>query len=213
MLSRRAAKRWLLAGFALFAGSVCWLLATVHHSDRGLAYQGKRVGYWFNQLPMTRMQVVQGRDAFVQSGRKQARHIQTGAVQRYGAWVEEPEASRRAIKAIGNNGLKLYLFKLRQPQAGTFRTRMQKAAFAVGLRRFLFPDVSAEREQAVTALILLKPLPKEAERELLVMSTNSHAEIAGAARCVLIGEPGKLLLTRDADEAIRDHFEDKASWR
>ena len=162
---------------------------------------------------MTRIQTVQGHDAFIQNSRKQARHIKTGAVQQYGAWAEEPEASRRAIKAIGTNGLKFYFSKLRQPQAGTFRKRMQKAAFAIGFRRFFFPDVSAEREQAVTALILLKPLPKEAERELLAMSTNGHAEIAGAARCVLIGEPGKMVLTRDADEAIRDHFEDKASWR
>ena len=133
-------------------------------------------------------------------------------MQEYGAWLERPEDSAEAIRAVGTNGLRLYFSKLSR-QERSVQKQKQKAAFALGLRRFLFANVSAEREQSVTALIILKPLPEGAVQKLLALGTNSDAEIAGAARCVLATEPGKLVLTRTPDEAIRSNLEDKRSWR
>jgi hypothetical protein len=210
MLSRRRSKVWLLAGFLILGGCLCWLAIT-DNAKPNLSYQGKPLLYWFNQLPMTRSQGAPGREIAVQSARKRARHIKSGAVQQYGAWMEEPEVSAEAIRTIGTNGLKFYLSKLERRE-GPLQSKLQKAAFELGLHRFLFADVNAEREQAVTALILLKPLPENGVRELSALSTNSNAGIAGAARCVLVTESGKLLLTRTLDEAIRSQFEDKRRW-
>ena len=212
MQPNRPTKLALVAGFLLFLSSICWLIVT-HNSVSKLSYQGKPLGYWFNQLPMTSIHTFQGHDSFAQSARKRAKYINSGAVQEYGSWLEEPEISKRAIRAIGTNGIAFYLSKLRKPRVGSFRKTIQDVALAIGSRRFLYPDVDAERDQAVTALILLKPLPEAAERELLITSTNKSVEMARAARCVLVGEPGQLPLTRDLDEAIRSHLENKASWR
>ncbi len=201
-----------MAGLLLLGGSICWL-ASVHDPKRNLSYQGKPLIYWFNQLPMTRTQGTRGNEIVFESVREFARDHKPDTVQEYGSWVEEPAASAKAIRAVGTNGLRLYLSKLSR-QERPVRSRLQEAAFALGLRRFLFANVSAEREQAVTALILLKPLPEQAVRKVRALSNSSDAEIAGAARCVLATEPGKLLLlTRTPDEAIRSHLEDKRFWR
>jgi hypothetical protein len=45
--------------------------------------------------------------------------------------------------------------------------------------------VETERQQATTALILLKPLPPSTSKELLQLSKGSNRAIANAAWCVL----------------------------
>jgi hypothetical protein len=113
------------------------------------------------------------------------------------------EVTLKAIRSIGTNGIKLYLSKLRQPDR-PLKDKIQKKAFAVGLQRFLFADVTAEREQAVTALILLKPLPPTAIQDLLVLSANSNPGISNAARCVLTTEVKKLPIM---EPTLRPHFD------
>ena len=144
--------------------------------------------------------------------RKSARHIKSGIVQKYGTWMEEPDVSAKAIRTMGTNGFELYLAKLGR-QEGPLRNlvcgRVQQAAFGLGLRRFLFEDVAAEREQAVTALILLKPLPAGAVGTLSTLSTNRNPEIARAARCVLVTEPEKLRVALTLDESVRSILGDK----
>jgi hypothetical protein len=105
MLSRRRARVWLLAGLLILGGSVCWL-AAIDNPRRNISYQGKPLPYWFNQLPMTRSQGAQGSEIAAQCARKHARHIKSGAVQKYGTWIEESEASAKAIRTIGANGLR-----------------------------------------------------------------------------------------------------------
>ena len=140
-----------MIGLLLLGGSICWL-ASFHDPKRNLSYQGKPLIYWFNQLPMTRTQGTRGSEIVVARVRELARGLKSGTVQEYGPWVEKPAASAKAIRAVGTNGLRLYLSKLSR-QERPVGSRLQAAAFALGLRRFLFANVSAEREQAVTALI------------------------------------------------------------
>jgi hypothetical protein len=209
-ISRRS-KLWLLAGSLILGGCLCWVAITENEKPN-FSYEGKPLSYWFNQLPMTCSQGAPGSEIAVQCARKRAYHIKSGAVQQYGAWGQEPEVSAKAIRKIGTNGLKFYFSKLEGREV-PLQSKIQKAAFQIGLRCFLFADVNAEREQATTALILLKPLPQDQVRELLALSTNRNARISGAARCVLATELGNLLTTRTSDEAIRSKLEDKRFWR
>jgi len=153
-----------------------------------------------------------GTNAVVQCARRTARHIKSGVSRHYGIWSEDPEVSKRAIRAIGTDALEFYLCKLKSQDSVIQRT-IQRAAFGIGVRSFLFPDAEAEREQAVTALILLKPLPEETRVEVLKLSTNRNGQIALAARCVLIAQPSQLDLMLGPDELIRRDLENKASWR
>jgi hypothetical protein len=211
MPSKRSSVVWLLAGFLVLGGCLCWL-AVPRRAEANLGYQGKPLPYWFNQLPMTRSRGEPGYETAVQTSRRRAQHNKTGAVQRHGSWVETADVSGQAIRAMGTNGLQFNLSKLERRESA-LPGKIQMAAFGLGLRRFLFADVGAEREQAVTALILLKPLPENVVRQLTVLSTGSNAEIAGAARCVLIAEASQLFSTRKPGEADRIQLEDKGNWR
>jgi hypothetical protein len=191
----------ILARVSILAGCLC-CRAITYRGNSNPSYQGKPLSYWFNQLPMTSRQVDRGREIPVQCARRQARHIKSGAVQQYGTWLEAPEVSAEAIRTIGTNGLSFHFSKLERPE-GPLPSKLQKTAFDLGFRRFLFADVSAERQQAVTALILPKPLPESPVRRLSALSTNSNAGLAGAAHCVLVTEPGKLPRIQNLDEAIR----------
>jgi len=135
MLSNRLSKLCLAAGLLALAGLVCWF-ATSRTFHRNVAYQGKSLGYWFNQLPMTSLEVIQGHEKVVQCAGKRARHMKSAAVQEYGSWVEQPETSKKAIQAIGNDGLDFYLSEVRQQPAGALQWKTQKAAFAIGLAVF-----------------------------------------------------------------------------
>ncbi len=181
-------QRRRLLVFFYFSASVWWLVFT-HRIRLEICFiKGSLLDIGLTNCPWTSIHSSRGHDSFVQSARKRARHIKSGAAQDFGTWLEAPEVSKTAIQAIGSNGIAFYFSKLRQQQVGDLRNKIQELALTIGFRRFLYPDVDAERGQAVTALILLKPLPDPAEQELLIMSTNGSAKIANAARCVLIRE-------------------------
>jgi hypothetical protein len=182
-LSKRARVLWFLAVFILVGGLACWFGIT-GAASRGLSYKGKPIEYWFNQLPMTKAQLVEGKETIRMSDKMRKGHTPSGAVRMYGSWVEEPQASAQAIRALGSNGIAFYFRRLKR-QDLPIRNKIQQAAFRVGVGRFVFEDVDAERGQAVTALILLKPLPPGPASELVTLSKNSNGAIAAAARCVL----------------------------
>lgn len=166
----------LLAAVLSVAALVCGLVVA-HHRKTKLCWQGRPLEYWFNQL----------------SGREIMRSP-SGAVRRYGAWLETPEASANAIRGIGTNAQGFYLGKLRR-HVGTREIQIAMAARAVGFEDFWIRGVDTERGQAVIALILLKPLPPEVLSELVILSTNVNRDIAAAARCVLTVKESELDLT------------------
>jgi hypothetical protein len=114
----------------------------------------------------------------------------SGAVERYGSWLEPPEASAQAIRAMGSNGIAFYMRRLKSPappphySQTPMRERIQAMAYLFGIRHPLFNDIEAERRQATTALILLRPLPPGSSKELLELSKGTNG-IAVAAQCVL----------------------------
>ena len=113
MLNKRPSKLWAPLGLLVLGGLVWWL-AGIHHVQCKSTYEGKPLAYWFNQLPMTKS--LPGQDVY-QSPRKRARHIKSGAVQEYGTWVEDGEASAKAIRAIGTDGLDFYFSKLKREES------------------------------------------------------------------------------------------------
>jgi hypothetical protein len=98
--------------------------------------------------------------------------------------VETPKDSANAIRRIGSSASAFYVRKLRR-HIGAAEIRFTRVARAVGFHGFLFEDVEPEREQAITALILLKPLPPEVVSELVALSSNRDPCIVGAALCAL----------------------------
>ena len=106
--------------------------------------------------------------------------------------METPETSAEAIRGIGTNALPFYIGKLARDYGPIERT-IASVARGVGLHGFLFAEVSAEREQAATALILLKPLPPQLVSDLVTLSTNRNREIAAAAHCALVTRENELV--------------------
>ena len=193
MLSRRSLGLWLLAGIVSVGGVACWR-GIAHQRKPNPSYQGKPLEYWFNQLPMTSKGMSGGSDIVVQGDRMQRRGWRSGTFWEYGSWKEKPEASAKAIRAMGTNAVAFSLHKLTR-QNYPIESKIERLAFGVGLHGLLFEDTTPEREQSVTALILLKPLPREAVSKLITLSTNKNGAIAAAARCALATEADELVLT------------------
>jgi len=115
-------------------------------------------------------------------------------VKKYGDWLETPEASAKAIRGVGTNALTFYLRKLRRHDSPT-EDKVYQIARSAGYRGFLWLEhIEPERGQAVTALILLKPLPAEVVSELVNLSTNKNPQIAAAAHCALTINQNELVL-------------------
>lgn len=166
---------WLLVGVIPVVG-LAWGIGAANQRISKRFYQGKPPEYWFNQL-----------------GNQEIMRAPSGAVMRYGSWLETSEASANAVRGIGTNAVAFYLRKLRR-QVGTREIRIAKVARAVGFNDFWIRGVDSERGQAAIALILLKPLSSEVVSELVTLSTNRDANIAAAACCVLTVKESELVL-------------------
>jgi hypothetical protein len=191
MPSTRSLAFWVLAGIVSFTGLV-WVLDVSHHRAPEMSYEGKPLEYWFNQLPRTSISGAGFNAGVGQFGRMLIRSP-SGAIRRYGDWIETPEASAKAIGGIGTNALGFYLQKLTRHN-GPIENSILKVAHALGYHGFLVDDVDPERGQAVTALILLKPLPPGVVSELVALSTKRNRQIAAAAHCVLTTKKDDLVL-------------------
>ena len=154
------------------AALVCGL-DVAHQREAKLCWQGKPLKYWFNQL-----------------GSRESMRSPSGAVRRYGCWVETPEACSNAIRGIGTNAFGFYLRKLRR-HPGAREIQIAMTARSVGFEDFLFRirGVDSERGQAAAALILLEPLPPEVVSELVILSTNVDRDVAATAHWVLGSKP------------------------
>jgi hypothetical protein len=196
MLRARSLAVCLLVGVTSVAGLVCGL-SVAHQRKSEPFYQGKPLEYWFNQLPMTRIDGAGFYATVIQSDHMLLRRP-SGAVRKYGGWTETPEASANAIRGIGTNALAFYLQKLRR-HVGTREIQIEKVARAFGFHGFLFEGVDPERGQAVTALILLKPLPPEVVSKLATLTTNRNRDIAAAAHWALTTKEKELVLLHPPD--------------
>ena len=174
----------LLAGVILVTGMV-WGFGVAHRRVPRPFYLGKPLEYWFNQLPQTRIDGVGFAARVIQRDRETMRSP-SGAIRTWGCWIETPQVCASAIRSIGTNALAFYLQKLRR-DVGNREGQIALAARRVGYEDFLFRirGVDSERGQAVTALILLKPLPPWVVSELLTLSTNRNRDIVAAAHCAL----------------------------
>jgi hypothetical protein len=167
---------------------------------------GKPVQYWLHQLPLARITFVGGTEKAVvlQSvgfTKWEAHYWSAGQLYQAanakpvvgwdGKAQPTPEASAQAVCAIGTNGIGFYMRRLRG-QSSPILHWIQQGASRCGVNRFVFGDVEIERQQAATALILLKPLPESTAKELLELSKQGNRAVASAAWCVLDAEwPGK----------------------
>jgi hypothetical protein len=168
----------VLSAVALICG-----LVVSHQREAKLCCRGKALAYWFNQL-----------------NAREVMRSPSGIVRRWGCWLETPEASAKAIRGIGTNGIGFYLHKLKR-DPGAVEGQIAMAARSVGFENFLFRirAVDSERGQAATALILLKPLPPEVVSEVVTLSTNGNRGIAAAAHSVLTMKGSDLGLLYPSD--------------
>jgi hypothetical protein len=195
MLRTRSLAVWLLTGVIALVGMISGLRAANHFKPKP-SYQGKALEYWFNELPMT---TIIGADFNVRQYGRVRLQSPSGAVRTYGGWMEGPEASVSAIRAIGTNSLGFYLRKLTR-HIGPIESRIYKSARDIGFRGFLgWEDVDWVRGQAVTALILSKPLPPEVTFELMILSTNRNQEVAAAAHCALMTKVNELPMLKSPE--------------
>jgi hypothetical protein len=167
----------ILLAVVLSVAGLVYGLVVAHQRKAKLCWQGKPLEYWFNQL-----------------NDREIVRSPTGAVGRYGPWPETPEASASAIRGIGTNAFGFCLRKLRR-LPGARELQLAVAARRLGFEDLLFRvrGVDSERGQAVTALILLKPLPPGVLSEVVSLSSSSNREIAAAAHRVLITTENELV--------------------
>lgn len=155
---------------------LCAVIAFLWGSGREqrTEYQGKPLSYWFNQLPLTETQP--GWHSVIKT-------FSLGNL-KYGSFQEKPEKAQEAICAIGTNALPFLFAKLEQPDSPIQR-RIQSFASGIGIKHRFFSLPMAERWQAVTALVYLRPLPDQSVRQLLALSTNADRRVADAASYVV----------------------------
>jgi hypothetical protein len=184
MLNRRA---WVFPSVALGVlggGIICWVgLVTCFRQP---SYVGKPVQYWLDQLPLAEIWLGWPAKKIVvlRSVNFAKANAKPSAVARDGSLRARPEAATQAVCAIGTNGIGFYMRRLRG-RSPPILHGIQQLALRCGVNPSLFRDVETERQQAATALILLKPLPPSTATELLQLSKESNRAVANAAWCVL----------------------------
>ena len=149
----------LLIGVCLMVGILTlpfWV------SPKQPAYRGQPLPYWFNELPLTIVgaRSIESAEQLDEGGRK------------YGSQRERPAVSLAAIQMMGADGLPFIMHKLARQEA-TFTKWAQRFAYRCGIRYPLFANREAERAQAVTALLVLSPLPADAVSQLQTLSRNN----------------------------------------
>lgn len=174
VLTERKRVRWLLIAGLLVVSFHLALVARVL-LEREPRHQGKPLNYWFNQLPLTR--IVSDGSIVTQD------QVQLPG-RRYGSFLETPRGAREAFQDIGTNALAFLLYKLKRSETRSHKP-IQMLAIKYGFKRLPLPSIDAERQQAVTGLIFLSPLPPDYLPQVSALATNADPKVATAAKCVL----------------------------
>jgi hypothetical protein len=171
MQKKQVKLRWLMGGVCVTA--LC-LVIILSFSSSEPRYNGHRLYYWFNELPLT---IVAGGGCF-------ACQQLTVNGRTYGSQKESPSITLRAIQQIGTNGLPFIFSKL-QRRDNAVTVWFQNCLRRCGFKRSLFPNPQLERGQAVTALLVLLPLPPSAFSQLSTLSKNNTNAVGLSAGYVL----------------------------
>jgi hypothetical protein len=126
-------------------------------------YNGRSLSYWFQRLP-----VLSGSD------------INAGYVTTYSpvssAGLGDCRAALAAIRAIGTNSLPFLIRKLRGRPPPRLTKLIQRHAGNWPVIRTVFParDLAKEQGQAVAGLLVLCPLPAQAEERGRVLALDFY---------------------------------------
>jgi hypothetical protein len=148
-------------------------------------YQGKSLAYWVNELPLTGPMFPANRPTFPAKPFRQVESHFVAALMMndrgtnfdgttYGSIAETPNASLKAVLALGTNAIPFLLRRLEQPnrRSWIFQRWIQIVASRIGIKRRLFHVDGFEKEQAITGLLALSPLSADAVRQIEYLSTN-----------------------------------------
>lgn len=92
--------------------------------------------------------------------------------------------SVKAIQALGTNALPYVMAKLSRPQPA-FMHLLERWANKIGFHPAFLRDPRCERYQAVTALVMLSPLPPDAIEEVKKLSTDKDRDLSAQATFIL----------------------------
>jgi hypothetical protein len=172
----------ILAGglVVLLAAPLTWNLV-IQSNDDLPQHEGKKLDYWFEQLPCAHVRWVAGQTRVISITPTANSH---GYI--YGSTIEQPWDAIRAIESMGTNAIPFLMEKLQQPDSRMV-IALQKSGFRLGLDTPLFPDNHVARAQAMTGLLALEPLPGIWRDVLEKLSKSDSGRVAGAAKAVISG--------------------------
>ena len=157
------------------------------------SFHGRSIESWFEQLPLLWLPNGGIVPVSIATGRFRIRLEWEKDGRKYGNSKRNPNESLAAIRAIGTNGLPFIMRKFVRRESRLQRW-IDTSASKCGLRRSLFKDANVERAQAVTALIVLRPLPPQVISELKVLSSKKDVTISPPANFVLKVNEGQFIL-------------------
>jgi len=175
---------WVLVCLALFV-----LVAAFWPSGQP-SYDGQPLSYWFRRLPLVTGEPNVGYKVSYASGPPPG--------------LADSRAALAAVQAMGTNSLPFLIRKLQgRPPPRPVRL-IQRYAGGWPVIRTLWPppDGLKEREQAVAGLLVLCPVPDEAERKLRAMSLDFNSNYWYAAQYVLKAQKDPRVI-RDALSAYK----------
>ena len=147
-------------------------------------YKGKRLSYWFDQLPTTEV-ISAGYGAgptalvlFNSTGKSPS------AQKLIIPPSEKSEDAIRAIEAMGTNALPLLMARL-STQDSRFKQEVRKWLGKLGVRRRFMESSTVGQGRATTALMFLRPLPDDVMSQLRVLGTNTDMATAALSSFVI----------------------------
>ncbi len=163
------------------------------------SYNGQSISVWFQKLPLIKPSPyipVYGQTGGYVSYNLD-RYLSIGRVdqytyfgRKYGSTNESLQAMA-AVQSMGTNGLPFLMKKFRQ-QDSRLVWWAEHHLWKVGLTRSLLRSHNVEREQALTALLILSPLPPAHVQELKRMRDDSDQRISAAASFAFDYATGKM---------------------
>jgi hypothetical protein len=141
---------------------------------RQLIYHSEPMAEWFKRLPVTVLMTGVELNA-------------TGVINSRGQKYGDEASGKEAVEAFqffGSNAVPFLMQKL-QSRDSALETETRKLADKTSLNSLPFRLAELERQQAVTALVNLKPFPRELIPKLLALSTSSPKDTAWAAFYIL----------------------------
>jgi len=146
------------------------------------SYDGEPLAFWFKRLPQVHYIRTFAADPNAPlSGKVSYAQPSSAAMISYGVMLsatttasstQDYPTALKAIRVMGTNALPFLLRKLEQRPPSSRLAWLRRSAAKWSVTAGLFPDVGAERAQAVTGLLVLCPLPPEVLQKLRTLSLD-----------------------------------------